>query len=106
QEGIARQAVGAVNAGGGDFSRREQARNTGASFQIRAHTAHGIVCCRTDRDQIGGDVYVVLQASGVDTWKASSQVVSIEVRQIEIHNRFRGAADFHLVDNGTRYHIA
>ena len=34
------------------------------------------------------------------------QVVSVEVSQIEIHNGFFGAADLHLMHDGTRHHVA
>ena len=79
---------------------------TGFAVQIRAHAAHRVVCRGTRRDQVFGDVDVVLQAGRVNSRKALLDFRCIQVREIKIHERILGMADLHLVHDGPRHHIA
>ena len=106
QQGIAGQAIGAMNAGAGGFSRGVEPGNVGASFEIGAHAAHGVVRGRTNGNQVRRDVDVVLQAGGVNARETFLDVARVEMSEVEIDDRVLGSADFQFVHDGAGHDVA
>src|SRR5262252_1884368 len=63
KQGIAGQAIGAVNASGGRFARCVEAWHAGVSPKIGFDAAHHKVRSGTDRSQVAGEVETVPGAS-------------------------------------------
>src|ERR1019366_5657460 len=55
------------------------------SAEIGAHSAHGIVRCRTNGHQFGSNVDVVLHAGGVNGGETFAYAVGMQVSKVEIH---------------------
>lgn len=79
QQRIARQAIGAVNAGGGRFSGCEKSRNRRASVEVGPDATHQVVSGRLNRHRYLGDIDPVTQAGFVDSWKTLSRPLGIEM---------------------------
>src|ERR1019366_3565070 len=79
QQGVAGQPVSSVHARARHLSGCVETGKGSLSTEIGAHTAHGIVRCWTNGNQLGGNVDVVLHACGVDGWKASAHAVGMQV---------------------------
>ena len=75
-------------------------------MEVGSHSAHRVVRGRTDRDHVGRNVDVVLQASGVNARESRLQVRRIQVREIEVDNRLLGGADTQFVNDGPGHDIA
>ena len=106
EQRIAGQAIGPVHAGTSSLARGIKAGERCATVQIGAHAAHAVMRRRAHGDQVGSDVNVVAHAGSVYARKSLAHPVSVEMRKVEIDHRILGSADFQLVNDGARHHIA
>src|SRR4051794_7589017 len=67
------------------------------AVEVGENSTHGVMSCRTDRDEFGCDVDVVLHAGRVDKREALANPVSLEMRQVEIDHGFLESADLEFV---------
>ena len=95
-ERVARQAVGAVQAGAGDFPAGEQALDAGFPEGVDDHAPAEIMRCGHDRDRIPGDVDVELQAGFVDVGKPRLQKIAIAVGDVEKDELVPGFLQFRV----------
>ncbi len=106
EQGIARQAVGAVDPGAGSFAGGIKSGKRGAAAEIGANASHRIMRRRTDRHQVRGKIDVVLQAGGVNARESLLQAFAIQVGKVKIDDRLARRRNFQLVGNGAGDDIA
>ena len=70
EQGVAGQAVGAVQAGEGDFADGVQCLDVGFAIDVDRNTAAQVVGGRHDRERLLGHVEAEFQAGLVDVGKA------------------------------------
>src|SRR5579884_3060884 len=104
KQGIAGQAVSAVDAGCGNFTCGVESFDRSSAVEIRRNSSHGVVRGWTDRQKIRRNVQAVLQAGGIDSREAALHVIRLQSGEVEI-NEFR-AGLFHFHDNGARDNVA
>ena len=66
QQGIARQPIASMDPRAGSFACGVESRQRSPRIQVGAHSAHGVVCCGTNRNQFARDVQPILSAGFVD----------------------------------------
>ncbi len=82
----------------------KQARQTGASIQISAHAAHGIVRGGPHRRGLRGNIDSVLQAGLINAREALADECGIAACKIQEHVRRPRAPQFR--HDGARHHVA
>ncbi len=104
QQRVARQPVGAVQPGAGDFADGKQARQVGAPGQVGQHAAAGEVRGGHHRNRLLGDVDAQLQAVRQDVRKVLVQELRALVRDVQVHAV--QAVALHFIVDGTGHHVA
>ena len=77
EQGIAGQAIGAVDPGTGSFAGGIKSGKRGVAAEIGANAAHRIMRRGTNRHQVRGKIDVVLQAGAVNAREALLQAFAI-----------------------------
>ena len=90
EQGIARQAIGAVDTRAGRFAGRIKSGERSAAAQIRCERLPSRNAPRDESAPFrGAEVDVVLQAGAVNARKALLQAFAIQVRKVKIDDRLR-----------------
>ena len=84
-----------MDSGARDFPRRKQPRNCRSSVQIRLHTAHDVMRCRTYWNPIAREIETGPSAHFRNQWESFVNEISIQSLQRQIHRLTRTAAFTH-----------
>ncbi len=106
EQRVTGQAIGAVYASVGNFTRCVKAGNAGSSVRIGAHAAHGEMQCGTNRNKIFGDVDVMTHERRVNPREPLLYFRRGHVGEVQVDEGIFGAADFHFMHDGARHQIA
>ncbi|CAM5467725.1 hypothetical protein SVIOM342S_01277 [Streptomyces violaceorubidus] len=100
QEGVGRQAVGAVHPRAGDLAAGVQAGDRRTAVGVGAHAARGVVGGRGHGDRLGDRVDAVGAAGGEDRGEALLPHRPAEVAGVQVH--VVGVALLHAAGDGLR----
>ena len=103
QQGVAGQAVGAVEAGHGHLPHRVEVGDVGPAPNVRHHPAAHVVGRGHHRDGLGGDIDPVLQALLIDVGEAALDEVRRLVADVQVDAV--GAGLFHLQVDGPGHRV-
>jgi hypothetical protein len=103
EQGVRREAVGAVEARRADLADRPEARHARAAVAVADHAAAHVVRGRHDRDRLRREVDAEAQALRVDRGEALLEVARGVVRHVEEDTV--GARALHLVVDRARDHV-
>ena len=106
EQGIAGQAIRAVNPGTSHLARGIEPGDGSLPIEVGANPAHRVVGRRAYRHQFGRDVDVVSHAGGVNRGEASAHTVGMKMRQVEIDRCVGPCCNFQLMRNRAGDHIA
>ena len=104
EQGIARQAIGAVQPGAGHLADRIEAANVGLAINVRQHAAALVMGGGHHRDRLLGDVNAIAEAGLVDVWEAINDEPGRLVGDVE--QDIIGPALLHLAVNGAGDDVA
>jgi 3-dehydroquinate synthase len=104
QQGVAGEAVGAVDTGAGDFAGGKEARDGGEAVEIGMDAAHGVVGGGMDGGGLFGEIEAVVEAGLEDAGEVVLHDAGGEVGHVEKHVGGAGAGDFR--DNGAADDVA
>src|SRR5581483_2616470 len=98
EQAVRGEAVGAVQAAGGDLAGGPQAGQGGASVQVHDDAADHVVGAGAHGDQVARDVQAEAAADLVDAGEAATYQLGVEVAQVEVDVGVLGT--LHLSDDG------
>ena len=104
EEGIAGEAIGAMDAGGSGFTGSVKAGDGGASPKIGFDAAHYEVRGGTDGSEVAGKIEAIAEARGVDAWETLFEELLGLGGHVEIDMLAVGFV--HFADDGARDDIA
>ena len=91
EQGIGRQAIGAVNAGASSFACGVKTAEAGAAAEIGADAAHEIVRRGANGDEVAAEVETVVREKSADAGKASGEIDVAHVTHVEIDRAWLGS---------------
>ena len=102
-EGVGSQSVATMKASTGAFTQCIEPLDARLSVEVYLDASAHIVCCRTDRDIVGGDVDAHREALLVDVGEVTTRLCRILVSDIEAD--VIDAVNLHLLVDGTSHNI-
>jgi len=104
EQGVASEAICAVQAGAGNFAAGVEVWDIGLCVEVCFDASDHIVCAGSDGDEVFGDVDVEASAQFVDEGETVGELFFVEVSDIEVN--VGGGGFEHLREDGTADDVA